>query len=159
MGAEEIEIHAEGGAVLRATVMEPGGDTPPRAVAVLSHAMFARRTEWLKRHADGLHAYCQDGMAAGLSGKKYKNVCAANLETKFLPKYQEGRKKYLNGMLANAETKRRDVAADRLEFEKLAGLGVERTVSPLQPKGVAIAGADAVFGNLDRVRRGKGCQV
>lgn len=54
MGAEEIEIHAEGGAVLRATVMEPGGDTPPRAVAVLSHAMFARRTEWLKRHADGL---------------------------------------------------------------------------------------------------------
>lgn len=73
-----------------------------------------------KRHADGLYAYCQDGMAAGLSGKKYKNVCAANLEAKFLPKYQEGRKKYLNGMLANAETKRRDVAADldKLQYEK-----------------------------------------
>lgn len=73
-----------------------------------------------KKHSDGLNAYCQDGLAAGLSGKKYKNVCSANLEPKFLPKYREGRKKYLDGMIANAETKKRDVAADldKLQYEK-----------------------------------------
>lgn len=51
--AEDIEIHAAGGVALRATVIEPPGGAAPRAVAVLSHAMFARRTEWLKRHSDG----------------------------------------------------------------------------------------------------------
>ncbi len=73
-----------------------------------------------KKHSDGLNAYCQDGMAAGLSGKKYKNVCAANLEPKFLPKYREGRKRYLDGMISNTESKRREVAAelDKLQYEK-----------------------------------------
>jgi hypothetical protein len=73
-----------------------------------------------KRHEEGLKAYCSDGMTAGLSGKKYKSVCQSQLEKTFLPEYRKGRKKYLQGMIQNAETKLRDnsLQIDKLSFEK-----------------------------------------
>lgn len=73
-----------------------------------------------KRHSDGINAYCSDGNQAGLSGKKYKNVCPQNLEKAFLPDYRKGRKKYLDGMIRNQEAKVRDlnVEVDRLAYEK-----------------------------------------
>jgi len=73
-----------------------------------------------QRHIDGLKAYCTDGMTAGLSGKKYKNVCQPNQEKAFLPEYRKGRKKYLNGMIQNVEAKVRDSNAelDKLSYEK-----------------------------------------
>lgn len=73
-----------------------------------------------KKHADGILAYCQNGKAAGLSGKKYKNVCPANAEKTFLPDYRLGRKKYLETMVGNVEIKRRDLSVelDKLDYEK-----------------------------------------
>ncbi len=73
-----------------------------------------------QRHAEGLKAYCTDGMTAGLSGKKYKNVCQPQQEKAFLPEYRKGRKKYLQGMIANAESKVREsnVELDKLTYEK-----------------------------------------
>lgn len=73
-----------------------------------------------QRHSDGLKAYCSDGMTAGLSGKKYKNVCQPQQEKAFLPEYRKGRKKYLQGMIANTEAKVREsnVELDKLSFEK-----------------------------------------
>lgn len=73
-----------------------------------------------KRHQEGLNAYCQDGMTAGLSGKKYKNVCSPGQEKAFLPEYRKGRKKYLQGMIANTETKVRevDLEMDKLSYSK-----------------------------------------
>jgi hypothetical protein len=72
------------------------------------------------KHQDGLKAYCANGMTAGLSGKKYKNVCQANLEKTFLPEYRKGRKKYLAGMIQNAEAKVREnnIEIDKLSYEK-----------------------------------------
>lgn len=73
-----------------------------------------------KKHEDGLKAYCTDGMTAGLSGKKYKNVCQPQQEKAFLPEYRKGRKKYLQGMIQNVEVKMRDSSAeiDKLSYEK-----------------------------------------
>jgi hypothetical protein len=73
-----------------------------------------------QKHQEGLNAYCADGMTAGLSGKKYKNVCKPQQEKAFLPDYRKGRKKYLQGMIANVESKMRDSNAelDKLTFEK-----------------------------------------
>jgi len=73
-----------------------------------------------KRHAEGIYAYCKDGLGAGLSGKKYKNVCSADLEKTFMPPYRQGRKKYLSALVQNNETKLRElnVEIDRLTYEK-----------------------------------------
>jgi hypothetical protein len=73
-----------------------------------------------KRHNDGLYAYCKDGLSAGLSGKKYKNVCTAELEKNFMPAYRQGRKKYLTTLVQNNESKLREInlEIDRLTFEK-----------------------------------------
>ena len=43
---EAIEIHTTDGHVLRATVREGKRGERPQGVAVLAHAMFARRSEW-----------------------------------------------------------------------------------------------------------------
>lgn len=73
-----------------------------------------------KRHAEGIYAYCKDGLGAGLSGKKYKNVCSADLEKTFIGPYRQGRKKYLSALMQNNETKLREVTVeiDRLSYEK-----------------------------------------
>lgn len=73
-----------------------------------------------KRHAEGIYAYCKDGLGAGLSGKKYKNVCSADLEKTFMPVYRQGRKKYLTALVQNNEGKLRElnVEIDRLSYEK-----------------------------------------
>jgi predicted alpha/beta hydrolase len=47
-GAEAIDIHTSDGRALRATVREPARGAKARGVAVLAHAMFARRSEWDK---------------------------------------------------------------------------------------------------------------
>lgn len=58
------------------------------------------------KHSKGIEAYCQasNGMTAGLSGRKYQNVCSADLEKSFLPQFRAGRKKYLLGMTRNLES-------------------------------------------------------
>ncbi|MEZ0390600.1 MAG: DUF2799 domain-containing protein [Pseudobdellovibrionaceae bacterium] len=73
-----------------------------------------------KRHQDGLNSFCTDGMTAGLSGKKYKNVCSPGQEKAFLPEYRKGRKKYLQGMIGNTESKVREanLELDKLSYEK-----------------------------------------
>lgn len=48
---EEVEVRTEDGTSLRATVVEPVG-VAPKAVAVLAHAMFARRTQFDKPSRD-----------------------------------------------------------------------------------------------------------
>ncbi len=45
-GAEAVEVHTRDGRALRATVREPARGAKARGVAVLAHAMFARRSEW-----------------------------------------------------------------------------------------------------------------
>ncbi len=73
-----------------------------------------------KRHAEGVIAYCKAGLTAGLSGRKYKNICAADLEKSFMPEYRKGRKKYLSTLLQTDESKRRQLSyeVDRLSLEK-----------------------------------------
>lgn len=73
-----------------------------------------------KRHAEGIYAYCKDGFGAGLSGKKYKNVCSADLEKTFMSPYRQGRKKYLSALVQNNDIKLRDlnVEIDRLNYDK-----------------------------------------
>ncbi len=61
-----------------------------------------------RKFHEGNLAYCSDGQTAGQSGKKYKNVCAADLEKKFMPDYKIGRKKYLSNLLVLAESKKRE---------------------------------------------------
>lgn len=74
---EEVEIRTADGVALRATVVEPASEEP-RVVAVLAHAMFARRTEfdrpsveegWLDRLARaGARAIAFDFRGHGDSG-------------------------------------------------------------------------------------------
>ncbi len=96
-----------------------------------------------RKHQEGLDAYCTDGTTAGLSGKKYKNVCQAKLEKTFLPDYRKGRKKYLGGMVQNSESKmqmtqgeinrlqnqKRDVD-NRLAFLPLLKIGAKDQFAP-----------------------------
>lgn len=58
-----------------------------------------------RRHQDGVREYCavDNGYAAGASGKKYQNICPAELEKAFLPEYRRGRKKYLNVLIADGQ--------------------------------------------------------
>lgn len=73
-----------------------------------------------KKNSDGIKDYCRDGLTAGLSGKKYKNVCAADLEKGFLPQYRLGRKRYLSTLVSNNDGKLRELnlSIDRLSYEK-----------------------------------------
>lgn len=73
-----------------------------------------------QKHKEGLTAYCNDGMSAGTSGKKYKNVCPPNLEKGFLPEYKKGRKKYLSGLVMTNEEKltANQQEVIRLQFDK-----------------------------------------
>ena len=73
-----------------------------------------------KRHQEGNTAYCKDGLTAGQSGKRYKNVCSAELEKSFMPDYKKGRKKYLDGMVQAKQIRQREINVDmdRLYFEK-----------------------------------------
>jgi pimeloyl-ACP methyl ester carboxylesterase len=45
---ESVDVHTTDGHALRATVREPARGVAFRGVAVLAHAMFARRSEWEK---------------------------------------------------------------------------------------------------------------
>lgn len=62
-----------------------------------------------RKFNEGNVAYCSDGLTAGQSGKKYKNVCAVELEKKFMPDYKVGRKKYLTNLLSLADSKKREL--------------------------------------------------
>jgi hypothetical protein len=59
----------------------------------------------------GLRDYCSkaNGFNAGSSGKKYKNLCPADLETTFLPEYKKGRLKYVEAQIKNLEYRQRDL--------------------------------------------------
>jgi predicted alpha/beta hydrolase len=52
--AEAIEIHTSDGLALRASVREPARGARAQGVAILSHAMFARRSEWERGFASFL---------------------------------------------------------------------------------------------------------
>jgi predicted alpha/beta hydrolase len=54
--AEAIEVHTSDGHVLRAMVREPERGQRLRGVAVLAHAMFARKSEW-ERGGRGLSSF------------------------------------------------------------------------------------------------------
>ena len=73
-----------------------------------------------KKHNEGITAYCKDGMTAGQSGKKYKNVCSADLEKTFMPEYKKGRRKYLEGQIVARESELRSIEPEnqRLRFEE-----------------------------------------
>lgn len=53
---EEVEIRTADGASLRARVEDPDGGTPLVGTVVLSHAMFARKSEFGRRDRPGLSA-------------------------------------------------------------------------------------------------------
>ncbi|MGO9711597.1 MAG: alpha/beta fold hydrolase [Polyangiaceae bacterium] len=57
--AEAIEVHTSDGHVLRATVREPKKGERAQGVAVLAHAMFARKSEW-ERGGAGLARFLSD---------------------------------------------------------------------------------------------------
>jgi hypothetical protein len=65
-----------------------------------------------RKFSEGNVAYCSDGQTAGQSGKKYKSVCSAELEKKFMPDYKIGRKKYLSNLLIIAVGKKRETASE-----------------------------------------------
>ncbi len=69
---------------------------------------------------EGNKAYCADGMTAGQSGKKYKNVCSALAEKTFTPQYKIGRKKYLTNLVNLAESKKQETnfEMNRISLEK-----------------------------------------
>jgi predicted alpha/beta hydrolase len=54
--SEAIEVHTSDGHVLRAAVREPARSPRAQGVAVLAHAMFARKSEW-DRSGQGLAAF------------------------------------------------------------------------------------------------------
>lgn len=89
-----------------------------------------------KRHADGNKAYCSDGYTAGISGKKYKNVCKEDLEKTFMPTYRTGRKKFLDGKIQVAEGKKRElnIDIDKLSYEKRI-IDNRRSLLPLMAAG------------------------
>lgn len=59
----------------------------------------------------GLRDYCAkaNGFNAGVSGKKYKNLCPADMENSFLPEYRKGRLKYVEAQIQNLENRKRDL--------------------------------------------------
>ncbi|WP_413558889.1 DUF2799 domain-containing protein [Bdellovibrio sp. HCB209] len=59
----------------------------------------------------GLRDYCAkaNGFNAGVSGKKYKNLCPADMESSFLPEYRRGRLKYVEAQIKNLENRQRDL--------------------------------------------------
>ncbi len=58
-----------------------------------------------KQHATGVRQYCQpsNGVPVGVTGKKYNGICPKDLEAKFVEKFNIGRKKYLNVLIATNE--------------------------------------------------------
>ncbi len=70
---------------------------------------------------EGNKAYCADGMTAGQSGKKYKNVCSALAEKTFTPQYKIGRKKYLTNLVNLAESKKQEINSElnRIDVQQM----------------------------------------
>lgn len=63
------------------------------------------------RHAEGVKAFCTptSGYEVGASGRTYNKICPDDLEAKFLPEYQRGRKKYLAAMVSETQGKVADL--------------------------------------------------
>ncbi len=91
-----------------------------------------------KKHQEGNKAYCSDGYTAGISGKKYKNVCSAELEKIFMPTYRTGRKKFLDGKIQVADARKRELSLDldKLSYDKRL-LDSRRSLLPLIAAGQA----------------------
>lgn len=64
-----------------------------------------------QKHADGVKAYCAvgNGFTAGSSGKKYQNICPANMEEAFMKEYRRGRKSFLTAKIQAQEGEVRDL--------------------------------------------------
>ncbi|MDG0815225.1 DUF2799 domain-containing protein [Bdellovibrio svalbardensis] len=65
----------------------------------------------LAQHSQGIRDYCSkaNSVAAGASGKKYQNVCPANLEKDFLPGYRRGRKRFVDAQILDKENQRQQI--------------------------------------------------
>lgn len=59
------------------------------------------------RHAQGVREYCavSNGFTAGAKGKPYNNICPTNMVEAFLKEFNKGRKKYLQTMVAENQTR------------------------------------------------------
>ena len=85
------------------------------------------------KHHLGLLEYCQvsNGETAGATGKKYNQICPKELEAAFVPQFNLGRKKYLNGLIARkvGEVSDLEIEASELERKKQ---GITQNVNRLQ---------------------------
>ena len=63
------------------------------------------------KHAEGVKEYCQaaNGVIAGTSGKKYNQICPKELEGAFIPLFNQGRKKYLSGLIVQKDGEVQDL--------------------------------------------------
>jgi hypothetical protein len=63
------------------------------------------------KHEEGVREYCQpaNGVQAGAQGKKYNQICPKDLETAFLPQFNQGRKRYLSSLATQKEAEIQDI--------------------------------------------------
>jgi hypothetical protein len=66
------------------------------------------------KHTAGVKDYCQagNGEAAGSTGKKYNQICPRELEEAFLPQFNKGRRKYLDGLIVRRQAELQDLDKD-----------------------------------------------
>lgn len=86
-----------------------------------------------RKHQAGVQQYClpSNARAAGLSGKKYQNICPADLEKDFLPGYREGRRKYLESMISSGVQQERDLDGHSRQLERQkSGLATQLSFLP-----------------------------
>jgi hypothetical protein len=75
------------------------------------------------KHDQGVRDYCQasNAEAAGATGKKYNQICPKELEAAFLPGFNQGRKKYLTGLITRKEGEVQDLDREISGIEKRKG--------------------------------------
>lgn len=89
----------------------------------------------ISKHTEGVKTYCsvENGYDAGASGKKYNQICPAEMEKKWMPEYKRGRKKYLSVKADETQIKINDVRSKVAELQRersMAQSGLFSTPSP-----------------------------
>lgn len=72
------------------------------------------------RHAQGVREYCavSNGFKAGARGKAYNNICPSNMVDAFLKEFNKGRKKYLETMVTENQTRIHMLDKKVIDLEK-----------------------------------------
>lgn len=86
-----------------------------------------------QKHADGVKAYCavDNGFNAGSSGKKYQNICPANMEAAFMKEYRRGRKSFLTAKVKAQEDEIREMDSAVAQLERnRTNLSYQRNMLP-----------------------------